>query len=84
MTRSLVLLHCTSLESARVEAWERKSPGGVRVLLANPRLERRFVIFLELSGAGRVLADGSDEDGARAARMDGRVDRMGNGGEDCP
>jgi hypothetical protein len=55
---------------ARLEAWEGKNPGGVRVLLANPRWEGRFVKFLELSGVGRVMADGTDEDGARAARMD--------------
>jgi len=41
-----------------------------RMLLANPRWERRFVRFLELSGVGRTMADGTDEDGARAARMD--------------
>jgi hypothetical protein len=40
------------------------------VLLANPRWERRFVKFLELSGVGRTMADGTDENGARAARMD--------------
>jgi hypothetical protein len=40
------------------------------VLLANPRWERRFAKFLELSGVGRVIADGTDEDGAHAARMD--------------
>jgi hypothetical protein len=40
------------------------------VLLANHRWERRFVKFLELSGVGRVMADGMDGDGARAARMD--------------
>jgi hypothetical protein len=28
------------------------------------------VKFLELSGVGRVIADGTDEDGAHAARMD--------------
>jgi hypothetical protein len=56
--------------AARAEAWEGKNPGGVRVLLANPRWERRFVKFLELSGVGRVMADGTDEDGAHAARMD--------------
>jgi len=39
-------------------------------LLANPRWERRFVRFLELSGVGRTMADGTDEDGAHAARMD--------------
>jgi len=72
MTRSHVPLHCLSekLWSARVEAWEGKNPGGVRVLLANPRWERRFVHFLELSGVGRTMADGTDEDGAHAARMD--------------
>jgi hypothetical protein len=72
MTRFHVLLHCTNerLQAARAEAWEGKNPGGVRVLLANPRWERRFVKFLELSGVGRVVADGTDEDGARAVRMD--------------
>jgi hypothetical protein len=72
MTRSHVLLHCPNarLRAARIEAWEGKDPGGVRVLLANPRWERRLVKFLELSGAGRVMADGTDEDGAYAARMD--------------
>jgi len=47
------------------EAWEGKKPGGVRVLLANPRWERRFVKFLELTGVGRTVADGTDEGGAR-------------------
>jgi hypothetical protein len=44
----------------------REDPGGVRVrvLLANARWERRLVKFLELSGVGRVMADGTDEDGA--------------------
>jgi hypothetical protein len=34
-----VLLHCPNakLRAAREEAWEGKTPGGVRVLLANPR-----------------------------------------------
>jgi hypothetical protein len=40
------------------------------VLLANPRWERGLVKFLELSGVGRVMADGTDEIGAYAARMD--------------
>jgi len=72
MTRSHVLLHCPSekLQSARREAWEGKNPRGVRVLLANPRWERRFVRFLELSGVGRTMVDGTDEGGAHAARMD--------------
>jgi len=53
-----------------VEVWEGMDPGGVRVLVANPRWERRFLKFLELSGEGRVMADGLDEDGARTVRMD--------------
>jgi hypothetical protein len=67
MTRSHVLLHCPNekLRAARAEAWEGKNHGGVRVLLANPRWERWLVKFLELSGVGRVMADGTDEDGAR-------------------
>jgi hypothetical protein len=56
--------------SARAEAWEGKSPGSVRRLLADPRWERRFVHFLELSGVGRTLADGVDEESAYASRMD--------------
>jgi len=70
MTRSHVLLHCPNetLDKARAEAWERKNSGGVRVPLANPRWERRFVRFLESTGVGRTMADGTDEDG-RAARI---------------
>jgi hypothetical protein len=70
--RMSCFIHCPNekLRAARVEAWEGKDPGGVRVLLANPRWERRFVKFLELSGVGRVIADGTDEDGARGAKMD--------------
>jgi hypothetical protein len=69
MTRSHVLLHCKNpkLVAARLEAWEGKNPGGVRVLLANTRWERRFVRFLELSGVGRTMKDGTD---AYAARID--------------
>jgi hypothetical protein len=35
-------------------SWEEKDPGGVRMLPANPRWERRFVKFLGLSRVGRV------------------------------
>jgi hypothetical protein len=37
--RSHALLHCpnATLAAARVEAWEGRNTGGVRVLLANPR-----------------------------------------------
>jgi hypothetical protein len=66
MTRSHVLLHCPSarLSAARLEAWEGRDPGGVRILLANPRWERRLFMFLELSGVGRVVVDGTVEDEA--------------------
>jgi len=72
MTRSHVLLHCRNpkLVTARLEAWEGKNPGGARVLLANPRWERRFVRFFELSGVGRTMTDGTDEEAAHAAKMD--------------
>jgi len=53
-----------------MEAWEGKNPRDVRALLANPRWERRFIRFLELSGVGKTMADVTDEDGAHAARMD--------------
>jgi hypothetical protein len=72
MTRSHALLQCPNaqLRAATTEAWEGKDPGGVRVLLANPRWERRLVKFLELSGVRRMMADETDEDGAYAAKMD--------------
>jgi len=72
MTRSHVLLHCTNtrLRAACEEAWEDKNPGGIRVLLSNPGWERRLLRFLELSGVGRVVEDGTDEDQARAEKMD--------------
>jgi hypothetical protein len=75
MTRSHVLLHCPGprLATARVEAWQGRDPGGVRVLLSNTRWETRLVKFLELSGMGRMIADGTDEDEARAERMDGWI-----------
>jgi len=63
-----------------------KEPRGVRVLLANPRWERRFVRFLELSGVGRAMADGTDEEAAHAARMDEWIvweTRRGVGGLNC-
>jgi hypothetical protein len=45
MTRSHVLPHCPNarLAAARVEAWEGKDPGGVRVLLSNPRWRGDFL-----------------------------------------
>jgi len=57
ITQSHVLLHCRNpkLVAARLEAWEGKNLDGVRVLLANPRWERRFVCFLELSEVRRMM-----------------------------
>jgi hypothetical protein len=70
MSRAHVLLNCRKprVAAARAEAWEGKHPGTVRRLLADPRWEKRFVRFLEQSGVGRTLADGTDEE--YAARMD--------------
>jgi hypothetical protein len=38
-----------------------------------PPKERRLLHFLELSGVGRVMDNGEDEEEARAARMDGWI-----------
>jgi hypothetical protein len=72
MSQAHVLMNCRNPQvmAARAEAWEGKNPGSVRRLLADPRWEKRFVRFLELSGVGRTLADGTDEESAYAARMD--------------
>ena len=74
MTRSHALLHCMNdnLRAARAEAWEGKDPGSIRVLLNNPRWERRLLRFLELSGVGR-LVEGEDVEETRAAKMDGWI-----------
>jgi hypothetical protein len=78
MTRSHVLLHCPleKLLAAREEAWEGKNPGGIRVLLTNPKWERRFVWFLELSGVGRTW----NGCGPSSGHKNGRVDSMGGKG----
>jgi len=46
-------------------------PGGIRVLLSDPRWEKRLVRFLELSDVGRAMADGMDEDEARRSGWTG-------------
>jgi hypothetical protein len=51
MFRSHVLLHCPNDNSRAAR------------IIANPRWERRFLKFLELSGVGRVMADGTNEGG---------------------
>jgi hypothetical protein len=72
MTRPHVLLNCRNpkLVAARADAWEGKNPENFRRLLADPRREKRFVRFLELSGVGRTVVDGTDEESAYAARTD--------------
>jgi len=63
-------LSCPGVAAARVEAREGRNSGDVRALLSNPRWGERLVRFLELSGVGRVMADGVDEDEARSRRID--------------
>jgi len=50
-----------------------KGSGGIRVLLGSPRWERRLLRFLELSGLGRVVEDGTDEEEIWAGRLDGWI-----------
>jgi hypothetical protein len=78
MTRSHALLHCpnATLAAARVEAWEGRNPGGIRVLLSNPRWESRLLRFLELSGVG-----GRGRRGRGPRNQDGRLDCVGDGGD---
>jgi hypothetical protein len=75
MTRSHALLLCpnATLAAARAEAWEWRDPGSIRVLQPNPRWERRLLRFLELSGMGRTVEGGLDEEEAHAARIDGWI-----------
>jgi hypothetical protein len=72
MSRSHVLLHCGggNLAKARNQAWGAVRPGNIWVLLANPRWESRLLHFLNLSGVGRVVENGKDEEECWAARMD--------------
>jgi hypothetical protein len=58
------------MSAARMEAWEGRDRGRLRVLLANPMWVKRLLRFLELSGAGRIVAGGVDEE---ADTMDERI-----------
>jgi hypothetical protein len=75
MTRSHVLLHCSNgrIVAARQEAWDGAHPGSIRVLLSNPRWEKRLLNFIELSGIGRAMENGEDEEETWAAKMDGWI-----------
>jgi hypothetical protein len=77
MARSHVLLHCPNakIRAARGEAREGKDLGSVRVLLSNPRWERRLLGLLELSGVVRVMVGPGSEAG--------RMDYLGGGGVGC-
>jgi hypothetical protein len=44
------------------EAFEDKSPGGLKVLLSSPRWERRLLRFLDLSGVSKIVENGVDEE----------------------
>jgi hypothetical protein len=48
-------------------------PSGIKALLANPRWENRLLHFLDLSGVGRIVQDGSCEDENWGVRMDNWV-----------
>ena len=67
------------LVAARPEAWEGKDPGGARVLLANPGGEA-VCSFLGAVWGGRTMADGTGEESAHAARMDGWAMRKARDG----
>jgi hypothetical protein len=73
MTRSHTLLHCPALEADRNKAWGNIRPKGIRALLANPRWESWLVHFLKLSGVGRVVERGKDEEAERTKRLDGWI-----------
>jgi hypothetical protein len=75
MTRSHTLLHCPNerLAEARRQSWGNTPPSGIKALLANPRWESRLLHFLELSGVGRIVQDGSCEDESWGVRMDNWV-----------
>jgi hypothetical protein len=57
------------LRAARMEAWEGKDLAASAFYWLTP-VEKRLLKFLELSGMGRVMADGIDGDGARCTAMD--------------
>jgi hypothetical protein len=55
----------------------------VRVLLSNPRWGSRLLRFLELSGMGRLVEGGVEEDEAYAARMDNWIIWEVEEGKEC-
>ena len=47
-----------------------EEPGGRPGVASQSQVGEVFVRFLELSGVGKTMADGTDEESAHAARMD--------------
>jgi hypothetical protein len=43
------------------------------MLLASPRWEKRLLRFLELSGVGRIMENGKDDEEVRAAVRNGWI-----------
>jgi hypothetical protein len=72
MTRSHVLLLCPGLRAARDEAWESKTPGGIRDLLPNPRSERRLNTAI-LGADGNRKSSGCGGRRGNTGHEDGRV-----------
>jgi hypothetical protein len=62
--------HESTLAASRVELWEGRNPSSIGVLLSSPRWEGRLLRYLELSGVGRFVEGGIEEDEAHAAKMD--------------
>jgi hypothetical protein len=69
----LLLFFLTKVNSSEARSVGSILPGSIRVLLSNPRWERRLLHFLELSGVGRVMENRVDEEETRAAKMDGWI-----------
>jgi hypothetical protein len=62
--------HLSASYISRPYTWEGRNPGSIGILLSSPRWEGRLLRYLELSGVGRFVEGGIEEDEAHAARMD--------------
>ena len=69
MTRSHFLLHCPGPRLVLRLEWRHEKAGTPAV----SAWERRLVEFLELSGVGRMMADGTNGDEACAEKIDGWI-----------
>jgi hypothetical protein len=75
MTRSHVLapLRQPKDRGGQTRGLGRSPPSGRANVVGEPRWEKRLLRFLELSGVGRTLENGADEEETRAERMDGWI-----------